>query len=97
MKIKYDYLPCLINQVVKVADMTNADHRELLFKKVFSMLGEINFTETNPEIIGMTFRLLKEHIGNSDPYFEIRTYYNKLFLDQIDIFEQRINDASNTF
>lgn len=97
MKINYNCLPCLINQVVKVADMTNADNKELLFKKVFSRLGDINFTETNPEIVGMTFELLKEHIGNNDPYNEIRTYYNKLFLNMMDTFAHKIDCAPNPF
>lgn len=97
MKIHNNCLPCLINQVVKVAEMTGADDQEILFKKVFRRLGDLDFTETNPEIIGMTFELLKEHIGNSDPYGEIRLYYNKLFLSMMDTFASKIDSAPNPF
>ncbi len=40
MKINYSCLPCLVNQVVKVAEMTNASHREVLFQNVFKYLGD---------------------------------------------------------
>lgn len=46
MKINYKCLPCLVNQVIKVADMTNADNIEVLLKKVFHRLGG----EQNPHI-----------------------------------------------
>jgi damage-control phosphatase, subfamily I len=97
MKINYKCLPCLVNQVVRVADMTNADHRETLFQDVFRYLSEINYTETNPEIIGSTFRLLKEHLKNNDPYLEIRNYYNDLFLNMNDLFEKNINQSDHSF
>lgn len=95
MKVNYACLTCLVNQVVKVAEMTNADNRESLFKKVFAYLGEMDFSKTNPEIIGATFRLLKEHIKNDDPYRETRAYYNRLFLSMLDTFEHEINGSPN--
>lgn len=71
--------------------------RDILFKKVFTYLGDIDFSKTNPEIIGSTFRLLKEHIGNDDPYQETRGYYNQLFLNLLDKFEKKINTADRPF
>lgn len=93
MKINYNCLPCLINQVVKVADITNANDRDILFRNVFAFLSETDFSKTNPEIIGSIFRLLKEHIGNDDPYKEIRDYYNKMFLSKLELFEEKINKS----
>ena len=97
MKINYECLPCLINQVVKVAEMTNADDKDILFRRVFTYLGDIDFNKTNPEIIGATFGMLKEHINNSDPYKETRAYYNNLFLGMLDKLEAQINSSSNPF
>jgi len=97
MKINYSCLPCLINQVVKVAGMTNADHKEILFQDVFRYLSKIDYTETNPEIIGSTFRLLKKHIKNDDPYLEVRNYYNDMFLNMTDMFKHRINQSDLSF
>lgn len=87
----------MVNQAVKVADMTKADNKDVLFRNIFSYLSEIDFSKTNPEIVGSTFRLLKEHIGNSDPYKETRQYYNKMFLGLSDDFEEKINCSENPF
>jgi len=97
MKLNFNCLPCLVNQVVRVANMTQADNKELLFKKVFTRLGELDFTESNSEIVGITFDILREHLGNDDPYMQTRAYYNKLFLDMMDSFAHRIECASNPF
>ncbi len=97
MKINYKCLPCLVNQIVRVADITNADNKEALFKNVFQYLGTLDFTQTNPEIIGSTFQLLKEHIKNEDPYFDIRNYYNDLFLSLSEEFEKKIDRSEHPF
>lgn len=97
MKMNYECLPCLVNQVVKVADMTNADNREELFKKVFTYLSGLAFTETNPEIIGTAYAIIKEHIGSHDPYKDIKKYYNKMFLDLSETLEKEINSSEHVF
>ncbi len=97
MKINYQCLPCLVNQAVRVAEITNADNKEALFKKIFAYLSNIDFSKTNPEIIGATFKLTKEHINNDDPYKETRKYYNQLFLSMLNKFEVEINASANPF
>lgn len=95
MKINDQCLPCLVNQVIKIAHITNVTDKELLYKKVFAYLSEIDFSKTNPEIIGETFQLIKKQIDNEDPYYDIRRYYNQLFLQQINTLEQKINQSSD--
>ncbi|SHO53561.1 damage-control phosphatase ARMT1 family protein [Anaerocolumna xylanovorans] len=95
MQINYSCLPCLVSQIVKVADITKVENKEKLFHDIFEYLSKIDFNKTNPEIIGSTFDLLKKHIKNDDPYFEIRNYYNTMFQSMLSTFEKRINQASN--
>ncbi len=95
MKMHDECLPCLVNQVVRVAKMTEATHTNRLYQRVFQYLSQLDFTESNPEIIGATFRLLKEHIGNDDPYNQLRQYYNQLFLKEQSFFEQKIDSSYN--
>lgn len=95
MKINDQCLTCLVNQVIKIAHITNVTDKELLYKKVFAYLSEIDFSKTNPEIIGETFQLIKKQIDNEDPYYDIRRYYNQLFLQQINTLEQKINQSSD--
>lgn len=91
MKINEKCLPCLINQVIKVANITNCSNRDDLYHQVFKQLSKIDFNKSNPEIIGMIFELVKKHLNNEDPYQEIRQYYNNLFLQSYDDFDKKIN------
>lgn len=91
MKINEKCLPCLINQVIKVANITNCSNRDDLYHQVFEQLSKIDFNKSNPEIIGMIFESVKKHLNNEDPYQEIRQYYNNLFLQSYDDFDKKIN------
>ena len=95
MKMNYECLPCLVNQVVKVANITKADNQEELFRKIFAYLSNADFSKSNPEISGAAFRLLKQHIQKDDPYREIRAYYNRLFLHMADQLAERIDNSPN--
>lgn len=97
MKMNDQCLPCLMNQIVKVASICQVDHKQDLYQKVFHYLSTTDLNCTNPEIIGGTFRLLKEHIANDDPYHDVRYQYNTLLLKHLDEFEKRINKASDPF
>lgn len=97
MKINYNCMPCVVNQVVKVSDMLQTPNREELFRKVFSYLSTVDFKGTTPEIIGETFRMIKDHVGDNDPYSEKKTYYNKMFLEISDTFSKDIDSSSDPF
>ena len=90
MKINEQCLACLVNQAVKIANMTGTDSREDLYRKIFSHMSQIDFSKTNPEIIGENYRLIKEHIGCADPYRETKRYYNRLFLEGMRNYEPKI-------
>ena len=60
MKMKDKCLPCLVNQIIKVADITKAENRDVLFHAVFSFLSKVDFNKTNPEILG---EVIAEDIG----------------------------------
>lgn len=92
MKINERCLPCLVNQVVKITQITNSINNEELYRKVFAYLSEIDFEKTNPEIIGQVFKLVKAYLHNDDPYQSIRKNYNDLFLNQLEKLEKKIID-----
>lgn len=91
MKINEQCLPCLINQAIKIANITNADNREELYKKIFAAMSNMDFSKTNPEIVGENYRLIKQHIGCDDPYRETKNYYNRFFLDKMDAYDKKIH------
>lgn len=97
MKMKDKCLPCLVNQVIKVADITKAKNREQILHEVFAYLSKVDFNKTNPEISGETFRILKKHLKNEDPYLEVRNYYNDLLMKLSKTYEEKIIASEDSF
>lgn len=87
MRINERCLPCLVNQAISTAKLTNAKQRDVLYKKIFASMSEIDFSKTNPEIVGENYRLLKKHLGCDDPYKETKDYYNQYFAKNIKDYE----------
>lgn len=96
MRIHDKCLPCVVNQVIKVANITGVDEKEELLREVFTYLSKMNFQVTTPEIIGEVFGMIKKYT-NQDPYKETRNYYNTLFLNLLPEFERKIEQAENSF
>ncbi|WP_234121591.1 damage-control phosphatase ARMT1 family protein [Clostridium hydrogenum] len=97
MKIHDKCLPCIVNQAVKVANITGVHKKEELLREVFTYLSKMDFEITTPEIIGEIFEIIKKHTNNPDPYKETRSYYNTLFLKMLPQFESKLEQAENSF
>ena len=91
MKMNEQCLPCLINQAIKTANMVGADGREKLYKKIFAYMSNMDFSKTNPEVVGENYRLIKQHTGCEDPYKDTKNYYNHLFLENLDVYDEKIH------
>ncbi len=61
MKMHDKCLPCVVNQVIKVANITGMDTKakEELLREVFAYLSKMDFEITTPEIIGEVFGVIK--------------------------------------
>ena len=97
MRMHDKCLPCLVNQVIKVANITGVETKEELLREVFTYLSRIDFEITTPEIIGEVFDMIKRHTNNPDPYKETRNYYNSLFMKLIPEFEEKMEQDDNSF
>lgn len=97
MKIHDKCLPCVVNQAIKVANITGVHKKEELLREVFTYLSKMDFEATTPEIIGEIFDIIKKHTNNPDPYKETRSYYNTLFLKMLPKFDRKLEQAENSF
>ncbi len=95
MKMHDKCLPCVVNQAIKVADLTGIENKEPLLREVFAYLSCMDFNTTTPEIIGDVFEQIKRYTNNQDPYKETRQFYNAMFLEHVPIFEERIDRSNN--
>ncbi len=97
MRMHDKCLPCVINQVIKVANITGVNTKEELLREVFTYLSKANYNADTPEIVGDIFTMIKRHTNNPDPYKETRNYYNTMFLNLIPEYERKIEQAENSF
>jgi len=98
MKIQEKCLPCLVNQAIKTANMVGLEDKNQLLKRMFAYMAQADFeTISSPELIGETFKIIKEETGNDDPYKLTRDKYNKMFMERLPVFEAEINAAENPF
>lgn len=97
MKMHDKCLPCIVNQAIKVANLTGVTNKEDLMKEVFSYLSNMNFESTTPEVIGEIFELIKIQTKHPDPYKETRDYYNSLFMKLLPDFEKKIEESEQSF
>lgn len=84
-------LPCLVNQVVKMASMTGCLDQDELFHRFFAYMSQVDFTKINPEIIGEVFAMVKAYIHHDDPYYQLRHDYNQMFLKQLNQLDNQIH------
>lgn len=96
MKVNDKCLLCVVNQAIKVANMTKVADKEALLREVFLYLSKADFKTSTPEMIGEIFEMIKGYT-NPDPYKETRKYYNSLFLKLLPELEEKITRSENPF
>lgn len=98
MKTSYQCLPCIMNQVLRVADMTGASDNSSLYSGTLHLLGDLDLpNKTTPEVVGDLYQEIAAHTGNDDPYLEIRTYYNDLLSGMSEAFGADIEKSDDPF
>jgi uncharacterized protein with ATP-grasp and redox domains len=83
MDIYINCIPCFARQSVEAAIMATRDPRlrELIIRKALKKASEIPFDKT-PAHMGMEIhRIIRNLIGDIDPYSSLKSLYNKKALD----------------
>lgn len=96
MKMNDHCLPCLVNQMIKVAEMTNVDNKQELYREGFKLMSQMDFNLSNPEIIGALFSLIKQRT-TQDPYRLVRKHYNQLLMEYTSELENSITHSHDPF
>ena len=75
---------CNLNQVYRVIRLLDMDElaARRLVSKVMAFLAESDYSKTNSEIMGETWKLMTRETGQEDPYGEIKKRYNRMLLDE---------------
>jgi len=91
MRINDQCLPCLVNQAIKTAKLCGLKERDELYREVFRNLSTVDFSKTNPEIIGKNYQIIKRYVGLEDPYKELKSQYNQMFLEKLPEYDKKLH------
>lgn len=101
MKISRECIHCLARQAVEIAEeaTSNITLQEDIIKRSLKELGELDFSETAPEIAFRMHQHAKNITGINDPYIRLKDQYNEIakqIYDRI-IEEKWLDNADDSF
>jgi uncharacterized protein with ATP-grasp and redox domains len=90
---------CNLKQVLTVTDLVKLDSagKEVIMRDVLGYLHDTNYKRSNPEVIKGTWDIITKHIHNTNPYGEIKSYYNGEVMNMADKIRNLINQSEDTF
>ena len=87
---------CILNQVLRVANYLGLDEekKDLVFQKALKKAADIPYTGiTAPEFSEKIYKVVEDISGEPDPYKTLRQEQNRMVMDQIDIFRDKIKHS----
>jgi len=90
---------CNLKQVLTVTDLVKLDSnkKEVIMRNVLGYLHETDYDRSNPEVIKGTWDIITKHINNTNPYGEIKSYYNRQVINIVDKIRILINQSEDKF
>jgi uncharacterized protein with ATP-grasp and redox domains len=99
MNLNLNCILCNLKQVLTVTDLVklDSDSKEVIMRDVLGYLQNTNYKRTNPEVIKGTWDIITKHINNTNPYGEIKNYYNREVMNIADQIRNLINQSEDKF
>jgi uncharacterized protein with ATP-grasp and redox domains len=82
MRIYLDCIPCFVRQALDSARLVTDDERihEKVVREVLRLASDWDMSQSPPAIGQQTHKLIRELVGNNDPYHRIKKRFNNLAL-----------------
>jgi uncharacterized protein with ATP-grasp and redox domains len=82
MRIYLDCIPCFVRQALDSARLATDDEQihEKVIRKVLRLAADLDMSQSPPAIGQQIHRLIRELVGNNDPYHRIKKRFNNLAL-----------------
>lgn len=99
MRTCLECIPCLIRQALDAARMVSSDEKsiEKVMKQVLKASSEFDLNLTPPEMGQIVHRIIRNELGNSDPYFAIKEQSTMRALKLSSKVEELINNSIAPF
>jgi len=96
LSFSYHCLSCITNSVINTINL-QTEQSEQIIRDVLKYLSKTDYKKSAPEIAGGVWEIVRKHTGGSDPYREIKNYYNNELLKIYDEISKTINSSKNKF
>ena len=96
MKTFLDCVPCIIRQTldsVRLATPDEAVHQRVL-REVLRTAAEMDPRKTPPEMAQWVHRRIREHVGQGDPYRQIKDRFNRMALKLYPTLRQWVEESN---
>lgn len=99
MELNFNCITCNINQVLRVMKIVDIDItiKEEMMREVLGYLKDIDYSKSNPEVMGGTWKIILKYLSDADPYSAIKKEYNLEILKTSDEIETIIQNSENKF
>ena len=97
MKTSLDCIPCILRQTLDAARMVSADNavHEQIIREVLRWTGEMDLSQSPPELAQRIHRRLREITGQSDPYRALKERTNQAALEMLPALRAEIAASSD--
>ncbi len=97
MKTYFDCIPCFVRQTLDSARRVTDDeavHEELL-RRVLRAISEMDLRDPPPAMGHKIHRLVREFVGDRDPYLELKDESNRVALELYPELQSRVETSSH--
>jgi len=99
LRVTYDCIPCAIGSLVTLFNrgVVPEDKQEPAMRALLAYLSELDFKQSLPQMGKEMHRLIRDVLGNPDPYFEIKQAFNQRMLEYYPTLKKLVADAADHF
>ncbi len=97
MQIYLDCIACFVRQALDAARLATDDEKihEQVVREVLILAADLDMSQSPPVIGQQIHRLIRELIGDDDPYRELKQRYNRLALRICDELKESVRTSEN--
>jgi uncharacterized protein with ATP-grasp and redox domains len=99
MRTYLECIPCIIEQVIKIArEMTQDEKRqEELLQKVLASLSRLSYNNSPPYLGREAHRVIRRILDNPDPYQKLKRKFNRVGKELFPTLQEKVNHSKDRF
>ncbi len=99
MIINIKCLGCNIAQVEKIGELIGAseERQEKALREVLSALSKESYSQSEPELMQTTYKIITEAYNESNPYKKIKEFYNSELMSLYPVLKEKLDKRKDAF